>query len=246
MRHFATLRRSLGLLASFPDEQRDPDRFYTNLAEDTAELIALFAPVAGARILDVGGGPGFFDAAFAHRGAWYLGVDPFEKSQVRASGHALPFADNTFDITYSSNVVEHVANPWDMCSEMLRVTRSGGVAIISYTIWLGPFGGHETGLWQHYVGGEFARDRYTRLHGHPPKNSFGTSLFNVSCAEGLRWARGVRDAQVIKVFPRYHPWWAWWLVHIPLLREFLVSNLVVVLKKSPITHCATGDLTAIL
>lgn len=231
MRHFATLRRSLSLLASFPEEQRNPDRFYTGLAEDTAKLIELFAPLSGARVLDVGGGPGYFVNAFARRKAWYLGVDPFERSHVCAAGDALPFPDNTFDITYSSNVVEHVANPWDMCSEMLRVTRPGGIAVISYTVWLGPFGGHETGLWQHYIGGEFARDRYTRIHGHPPKNSFGATLFNVSCAAGLRWANQARGARLIKAFPRYHPWWAWWLVHVPLVREVFVSNLVVVLEK---------------
>lgn len=62
------------------------------------------------------------------------------------------------------------------------------------------------------------------------QNIFGTSLFNVSCAAGLRWARKLSDAHLILAFPRYHPRWAWWLVQIPILREFLVSNLVVVLK----------------
>lgn len=118
---------------------------------------------------------------------------------------------------------------------MLRVTRLGGLCILSYTVWLGPFGGHETGLWPHYVGGAYARDRYTRRHGHPPKNVFGTSLFAVSCREGLHWAHEVQrrgDATVELCFPRYHPWWAWWLVRVPGVREFAVSNLVIVLRKS--------------
>ena len=105
--------------------------------------------------------------------------------------------------------------------------------ILSYTVWLGPFGGHETGLWQHYVGGEFARDRYSRRHGHPPKNVFGQSLFDVSCTAGLRWARRQKNAHLTAAFPRYHPSWAWWLVKVPGVREFAVSNLVVVLKKQP-------------
>ena len=104
---------------------------------------------------------------------------------VRGDGTSLPFADGTFDITYSSNVAEHIPNPWDMGEEMLRVTKPGGLVVLSYTVWLGPFGGHETGLWEHYVGGEFARDRYTRRHGHPPKNVFGSSLFALSAREGL-------------------------------------------------------------
>ena len=62
---------------------------------------------------------------------------------------------------------------------MLRVTRPGGLAILSYTVWLGPFGGHEMGL-THYLGGARAADRYTRKHGHRPKNDYGSSLFAVS------------------------------------------------------------------
>ena len=68
------------------------------------------------------------------------------------------------------------------------MTRPGGLAILSYTVWLGPFGGHETGLLWHYLGGARAAARYTRRHGHPPKNNYGSSLFTVSAADGLRWA----------------------------------------------------------
>src|SRR5699024_7856181 len=115
---------------------------------------------------------------------------------VRGSGMDLPFLDEIFDVVYSSNVAEHVDKPWRMGEEMLRVARPGGVVILSYTIWLGPFGGHETGLWEHYVGGHFARRRYEHKHGHPPKNVFGESLFNVSCAEGLTWGREVDGARL--------------------------------------------------
>ena len=132
-------------------------------------------------------------------------------------------------------MAEHIPNPWDMGEEMLRVTKPGGLVILSYTVWLGPFGGHETGLWEHYVGGEFARDRYARIHGHPPKNVFGTSLFALSAREGLDWARSVappspQGAEFLAAFPRYHPAWAWWVLKVPVLREFLTSNLVLVLR----------------
>lgn len=250
-RRHATLNRSLRLLRSFRYEQPAPEKFYRPLAEDTAALIdalatdILGANLYGSRILDVGGGPGYFAEAFGQRGAHYLPLEPDVgemaaagitiPNSVRGDGTALPFLDNSFEITYSSNVAEHIPNWEDMGDEMLRVTTPGGLAILSYTIWLGPFGGHETGMWQHYVGGEFARDRYTKKHGHPPKNVFGESLFNVSCADGLRWARSVEKrglGTITAEFPRYHPAWAWWMVRIPGLREFAVSNLVIVLRKS--------------
>ena len=97
---------------------------------------------------------------------------------------ALPFADASVDICLSSNVAEHVVQPWRLGAEMLRVTRPGGLAILSYTVWLGPFGGHEMGL-AHYLGGARAAARYTRKHGHRPKNDYGSSLFAVSAADGL-------------------------------------------------------------
>ena len=249
-RAFATLRRSWRLLRSFRFEQSQPAVFYDGLAEDTAALIDALChdhslSLTGARVLDVGGGPGYFASAFAQRGASYVGLEPdvgemaaagIEVAQaVRGNGTSLPFADDIFDITYSSNVAEHIPNPWDMGEEMLRVTKPGGLVILSYTVWLGPFGGHETGLWEHYVGGEFARDRYTRRHGHPPKNVFGTSLFALSAREGLDWARSVappspQGAEFLAAFPRYHPAWAWWVLKVPVLREFLTSNLVFVLR----------------
>lgn len=250
-RRFATLRRAVGLLRDFRWEQSRPDIFYGNLAADTAELIDalltdLTSPTGstaldGQLILDVGGGPGYFADAFHQRGATYLSVEPDVgemsaagidvSGSVRGSGLDLPFLPDSFDVVYSSNVAEHVPDPWRMGEEMLRVARPGGIVILSYTVWLGPFGGHETGLWEHYVGGHFARRRYEKKHGHPPKNVYGQSLFNVSCRSGLAWGKDVSDATLLAAFPRYHPSWAWWMVKVPVLREFLVSNLVLVLHK---------------
>ena len=98
--------------------------------------------------------------------------------------------------------------------------------MLSYTVWLGPFGGHEMGL-THYLGGTRAARLYARRHGHPAKNDYGSSLFAVSVSDGLRWARST--GALIAAFPRYHPRWAWWMTSVPLLREFAVSNLVLVL-----------------
>src|SRR6476620_11859995 len=242
----ATLARSVRLLSEFRFEQRDPARFYGSLAQDTAAMVADLwqathdADVAGRTLLDVGGGPGYFADAFAARGVDYIGVEPDPREMhaapgglrsggvfVRASGMALPFADHSVDICLSSNVAEHVPQPWRLGAEMLRVTRPGGLAILSYTVWLGPFGGHEMGL-THYLGGARAAERYTRKHGHRPKNDYGSSLFAVSVSDGLQWAAST--GAVVAAFPRYHPRWAWWMTGIPVLREFLVSNLVLVLR----------------
>ncbi len=245
----ATLSRALRLLAEFRFEQRDPARFYGALAEDTVAMVGDLWRAAegltpvGRTVLDVGGGPGYFATAFGDAGMHYIGAEPDAREIhamqagpaavgsavmcVRASGTALPFADSSVDICLSSNVAEHVPDPWRMGAEMLRVTKPGGLVVLSYTVWLGPFGGHETGLW-HYLGGARAARRYVSKHGHPPKNNYGSSLFAVSAADGLQW--GASTGALLAAFPRYHPRWAWWLTKVPLLREFGVSNLVLVLS----------------
>jgi SAM-dependent methyltransferase len=244
----ATLWRSLRLLSQFRYEQPDPARFYGALATDTAAMVSDLwrgstgATPAGRTVLDVGGGPGFFATAFKAAGMHYIGVEPDptemhsgpaavdrQTTYVRASGMALPFADGSVDICLSSNVAEHVSQPWRLGREMLRVTRPGGLAVLSYTAWLGPFGGHEMGL-SHYLGGARAAERYTRRHGHRPKNDYGSSLFPVSVSDGLEWATST--GALVAAFPRYHPRWAWWMTRVPGLREFTVSNLVLVLRPS--------------
>jgi SAM-dependent methyltransferase len=241
----ATLSRSVRLLREFRYEQPDPARFYGALAEDTAAMITDLwraehgANPTGRTLLDVGGGPGYFATAFADAGFTYIGVEPDPAEMhggpaendgtaiyVRASGTALPFEDDSVDVCLSSNVAEHVADPWRLGNEMLRVTKPGGLAVLSYTVWLGPFGGHEMGL-THYLGGARAARRYTRKHGHPAKNNYGSSLFEVSAADGI--AFGTSAGTLVAAFPRYHPRWAWWMCRVPLLREFAVSNLVLVL-----------------
>lgn len=240
--HRATWRRSVRLFGAFLSEQSDPDLFYGELAEDSARHVDRHHRLQGALLLDVGGGPGFFADAFAARGATYVAIDadagemrlhgrePGPRN-VQASGDALPFADDTFDVAYSSNVLEHVAEPWRIADELVRVTRPGGTVVISYTLWFGPWGGHETSPW-HLLGGAFAARRYRRRLGKSPKNVFGESLFAVTAAQGIAWAHRVESAAVVAMEPRYLPSSLHWIVALPGLRELVTWNLLIVLRRS--------------
>lgn len=236
----AGLGRSIRLLREFRYEQPDPARFYGALASDSVGQLSQYVDLTGCRLLDVGGGPGFFRSAFSAAGADYFAVDAdagelaglgaIAPGTVIGSGMQLPFETGCFDLTYSSNVLEHVSDPWRMAEEMLRVTRAGGTVFISYTVWFGPWGGHETAPW-HYIGGRYARRRYLEREGHEPKNKFGESLYKVTVKDGLRWAKRQRLADVVDVTPRYNPSWSRWLLRVPLLREVVTWNLVLVLRK---------------
>lgn len=236
----ADLGRAVRLFRAFGVEQTDPDRFYGTLAADSVGQVGQYADLRGALMLDVGGGPGYFADAFRAAGATYYAIDSDlgelsgrgdpVPGTVLGSGMALPVADATVDVCFSSNVLEHVPDPWRMADELVRVTRPGGTVFLSYTGWWGPHGGHETAPW-HYLGGDRAARRYERRVGHRPKNKFGESLFPISVAAGLRWARGCTAAELVAAVPRYHPRWAYGVLAVPGVREVVTWNLVLVLRR---------------
>ncbi len=236
----ATLRRSVRLLNGFRTEQSDPDGFYDMLAADMVEQLNGYVDVSMATALDVGTGAGYMTRAMRNAGASCYGIEyDFGELTWRgepptdiaiASALEMPFADCSFDITFSSNVLEHVPDPWVMADEMVRVTNSGGIVYLSYTNWLSPWGGHETAPW-HYLGGQRAVERYQKKTGNAPKNLLGESLFQVSVADALTWAKSQRHAELLAAFPRYHPGWAQWIVNVPGVREVVTWNLVLLLRR---------------
>jgi len=234
----AGLGRSLRLLAAFRQEQRRPELFYRTLAEDSVARVSRHIQLRDARVLDVGGGPGWFAEAFGRAGADYVVVeyDHHELSSVvggravAASGTALPFASSSFDVCFSSNVLEHVAEPWAFLDEQVRVVRPEGTVCCAFTNWYSPWGGHETSPW-HYLGADRAARRYERRCGHPPKNRHGQTLFPVHVSQALRWARTHPGVRLVDARPRYYPDWCRPLVDVPGLREVLTWNLSMVLRR---------------
>jgi SAM-dependent methyltransferase len=236
------VRRSIDLLRAFRVEQTDPHHFYTLLAADSVAQVASYEPLDGRLVVDVGGGPGYFADAFRAAGARYLGLDadagemalhgrrPEAGTTIQGSGLDLPFRTGSVDVCFSSNVLEHVPDPWRMGDEMVRVTRPGGLVFLSFNNWLAPNGGHETAPW-HYLGGDRARVRFERRHGRPPKNYYGKSLFRTSVGSALAWARRHPGAALVEAVPRYHPRWARAIVFVPGVREIATWNLLLILRR---------------
>jgi len=239
-RRTSEIGRSVQLLKGFRTQYDDQDGFYTMLADDTVDLVREFCPPAERRVVDVGGGRGYFAEAFRRAGSSSVFVEPFWQSMgdrgkklgygIIGDGLRLPFADGTFDISHSSNVLEHVTDPRLFFDEMLRVVRRDGIMFLAFTNWFSPFGGHETSPW-HYLGGDRAAERYERKTGDSPKNRYGSSLFRLDVSEVLSWARARKDAVLLDAFPRYYPRWTRPLVSIPGVREVATWNLVIVMQR---------------
>ena len=73
--------------------------------------------------------------------------------------------------------------------------------------------------------------RYTRRHGHKPKNLYGQTMFGLGVAPVLSLARRRRDVTVVEARPRYYPRWCRFLIALPGLRELLTWNLLLILRR---------------
>jgi ubiquinone/menaquinone biosynthesis C-methylase UbiE len=105
----------------------------------------------GARVLDVGCGPGSITLGLSPA-AHVLGVD-LEPGQVEiarraaklsrsstvdfltASVYRLPLADESLDVVFSHALFEHLARPADALTELRRVLRPGGSIALSTSDW---------------------------------------------------------------------------------------------------------------
>jgi SAM-dependent methyltransferase len=115
----------------------------------TERLIALLADhdFAGARVLDLGAGAGYFSWKLAEA-LDARGLDPaaiitpcdlhphlfmYDRLEcVPADFSAgLPFADGTFDVVVCMEVIEHIPDQMALWREIARVTKGGGRALVT-------------------------------------------------------------------------------------------------------------------
>ena len=133
-------------------------------------LVSLLKGVAGAgsgslNILDYGCGTGGNTSAYGSFGN-IVGIEPDSAAvqlahkrggarYCRTSGTDLPFRDGSFDVVMASDVLEHIEHDGEAVSEIARVLRPGGSAILSVPAHQWLFSQHDTAL-QHFR-------RYSRL-----------------------------------------------------------------------------------
>lgn len=117
-------------------------------AEEAAAFLLPRIP-AGARLLDVGCGPGSITAGLARHtnGGSVLGIDVVggvlrdarrlladqdvsNADLGSASVYRLPLVDDAFDVAYAHQVLQHLARPIDALREMRRVVKPGGLVAV--------------------------------------------------------------------------------------------------------------------
>jgi SAM-dependent methyltransferase len=189
-----------------------PSYVWRSGQERRLQMVRRWAPLEGRRVLDVGCGIGMYTAAFLRETPHVFGLEiecerALEAREraagvVQALGEHIPFPDAAFDVVFSHEVLEHVADDRACVAEMVRVARPGGRIVIFVPNRCYPFETH----------GIFWRGRY-HLGNVPLVNWLPTPLRNrlaphvrAYTAGGLQRLLAGLPARIIhhtRVFPGY-------------------------------------------
>jgi len=96
--------------------------------------LRLVPPGEGRTALDLGCREGHQTRWLQGRGYTVTSIDVealFPGAQVVDANRPLPFASNSFDLVWSSEVIEHLESPADSLAELIRVTRPGGDLVLT-------------------------------------------------------------------------------------------------------------------
>jgi ubiquinone/menaquinone biosynthesis C-methylase UbiE len=154
-----------------------------------AAILERYVPLRGKKLLEIGsgfgtnlaewikrfeidgygvepGGEGFGSGVKASRIVFEAnGIDPARITN--AGAEHVPFADDSFDIVYSTNVLEHTRDPARVVAESLRVLRRGGIFHMEMPNFLSYFEGHYM-LMQPPVAWKWMLPAWVRLRGRDP------------------------------------------------------------------------------
>jgi SAM-dependent methyltransferase len=120
------------------------------------ELFSRFTSFEGKTVMELGCSRGYLLNSFLQRENFTaIGADIDEQALslaessygerirfIRTTPTSIPLEDESVDVIYMIDVVEHLSRPREILMECHRVLRPGGTMLIHFHPWLGPYGSH--------------------------------------------------------------------------------------------------------
>lgn len=219
----------------------DDRQFYLLQARDTVRWLESVGVELGDGVtaLDLGCGHGMIGTELAARGCSVVYADEINCLPPECAGADLRLIDierddlgslGSYDLVICSNVLEHISGPDRLIGSIEHLLKPGGRLYLSWTNGLSPWWGHEFSP-LHYLGPKRGARVYDRFVGRPRKHTPYVDLFPFSIGGILRMLNEHPSLRILRAVPRYYPELAF-LTRIPVAREFLTWNCVILLEKS--------------
>ena len=127
--------REQGLARLSETKLRKNDHDYIVMKHLIDDLRTVIPKYAHGNVLDIGCGNKPYESYFQGISEKYVGCDVVQSNQnkvdVICEAIDLKFGDHQFDTVFSTQVIEHVEDPFRMLSEANRVLKPNGIIIIS-------------------------------------------------------------------------------------------------------------------
>jgi ubiquinone/menaquinone biosynthesis C-methylase UbiE len=138
----------------------DSDKeYFEQRVADTSHYRTLFSPYVsfeGKTVLDLGCNRGYllhsflqhekFNAIGADLVSYYLKDARREYGDhiqfIQTTPTSIPLPDNSVDVVYTIDTVEHLSQPKELFDEVLRVMKPGGQFLVHFNPWFNPHGSH--------------------------------------------------------------------------------------------------------
>lgn len=229
------------LLARFL-RHKDDEVFYLMQATAAIDWIATQGVKVGpgVSVLDLGCGHGIFGNELLKRGCSVVFADEEDFLAANVTGQKfIRFnidrdeieVPGKYDLVICSNVYEHLSQPDRFLRTAHKLLNPDGVLYLSWTNWLSPWGGHEFSP-MHYFGSRSGHLLFDKLTGRRRKHTPYVNLFPTYIGSTLKKLNRNKEVRILRIAPRYYTELGF-IMHIPLLREFLAWNCVLLVGRAP-------------
>jgi len=238
------------------------------------QFYSKYASFAGKRILDIGCGYGGKIAAYCAQGPEFVcGLDidhsvlieakqraatiAIETAFIGADAAALPYPDETFDLIISDDGFDHFKQPGRVLSDIVRVLRPDGLALVSFVPYYSTHCSHMNEYlrvpWHHVLFRRAAIRQALQLVEEKQRSAgslgradglfenFSNNLSRLTLKAFKAHLRGRHGVRLIRLRQQSKDW-ARPLTYLPGLREFVTDAVYCVLVKQESARVVSRDL----